>query len=56
MSSAADTQPAEASCTPHTPGAFAADWIAAWNRRDLPALMEHYSHDIVVRACCIQHF
>src|SRR4051812_9046528 len=27
--------------------AFAADWIAAWNRRDLDAILCHYADDVV---------
>jgi ketosteroid isomerase-like protein len=26
---------------------FAADWIAAWNRHDLDAILAHYSDDVV---------
>jgi ketosteroid isomerase-like protein len=27
--------------------AFAADWISAWNRHDLPAILSHYDEDVV---------
>jgi ketosteroid isomerase-like protein len=27
---------------------FAAAWVAAWNRRDLDAIVEHYADDIVL--------
>ena len=27
--------------------AFAADWIAAWNRHDLDAILAHYADDVV---------
>lgn len=27
--------------------AFAADWIAAWNRHDLDAILAHYAADVV---------
>lgn len=27
--------------------AFAQDWIEAWNRRDLEAILSHYAEDIV---------
>jgi ketosteroid isomerase-like protein len=27
--------------------AFAAEWIATWNSRDLDAILEHYAEDIV---------
>lgn len=27
--------------------AFAADWIAAWNRRDLDAILSHYADGVV---------
>jgi steroid delta-isomerase len=26
---------------------FAADWVAAWNRRDLDALLAHFADDVV---------
>jgi len=29
------------------PDRFAADWIAAWNARDLDAILAHYAADIV---------
>lgn len=29
------------------PDAFAADWIAAWNARDLERILAHYADDIV---------
>ena len=27
---------------------FAAAWVAAWNRRDLDAILEHYADDVVL--------
>jgi hypothetical protein len=27
--------------------AFAADWVAAWNRRDLDAILSHYAEGVV---------
>jgi hypothetical protein len=32
---------------PIDPDAFARDWIAAWNARDLDAILGHYADDIV---------
>jgi ketosteroid isomerase-like protein len=29
---------------------FAADWIAAWNRHDLDAILSHYADDVVFRS------
>lgn len=29
------------------PAAFAAEWIAAWNARDLPRILSHYTDDVV---------
>jgi hypothetical protein len=29
---------------------FAADWIAAWNRHDLDAILSHYTDDVVFRS------
>lgn len=31
--------------TPDFARAFAVDWIAAWNRHDLPAILAHYAED-----------
>lgn len=31
--------------TPDFARAFAADWVAAWNRHDLPAILAHYAED-----------
>ncbi len=29
---------------------FAADWIGAWNRHDLDAILSHYADDVVFRS------
>lgn len=29
------------------PAAFAAEWVAAWNARDLPRILGHYTDDVV---------
>jgi hypothetical protein len=28
------------------PNAFAREWVDAWNRRDLPAILKHYADDV----------
>lgn len=35
---------------------FAADWIAAWNRHDLDAVLAHYADDFEMRSPLIAHF
>ena len=32
------------------PASYAADWIAAWNTRDLAQVLPHYAEDIVFRS------
>lgn len=29
---------------------FAEDWVAAWNRRDLEAILSHYTDDIILQS------
>ena len=29
------------------PAAFAAEWVAAWNARDLPRILSHYADEVV---------
>lgn len=33
--------------TPDAARAFAAQWVAAWNRHDLPAILAHYAEELV---------
>jgi ketosteroid isomerase-like protein len=35
---------------------FAADWIAAWNRHDLDAVLAHYADDFEMRSPLIAQF
>lgn len=37
----------------HDPRRAAHAWIAAWNRHDLDAVMEHYAEDVVFRAATV---
>ena len=34
---------------PPDPQAFGAEWVAAWNGRDLDRILSHYAEDIVFR-------
>ncbi len=34
--------------------AFAASWLAAWNAHDLPAIMRHYSEEVIFTSPFIQ--
>lgn len=41
--------------TPEAAKAFAQDWIAAWNDRDLPRIMDHYADDVHFRSPTAQN-
>ncbi|MCD6707384.1 MAG: nuclear transport factor 2 family protein [Thiobacillus sp.] len=41
---------------PDAARAFAQDWIAAWNARDLDAVLAHYSEDCTFASPFVAHF
>lgn len=40
---------------PVSPRDFAAEWIAAWNARDLPRILSHYADDVHFRSPTAQN-
>ncbi len=41
--------------TPEAAEAFAEEWIAAWNARDLPRILAHYAEDVHFRSPTAQN-
>lgn len=41
--------------TPQAARKFAQEWIAAWNARDLPRIMDHYAEDVHFRSPTAQN-